>query len=59
MAHSFMLVFCDPSIGTGQMFSIKWYVVKRMEKMGYNEEDLDDTIAPTRLRELKWRCHGH
>ena len=45
MAHSFMLALSNPSIDTSQMFNVEWYVVKRMEKMGYSEEDLDDAMV--------------
>ena len=42
MAHSFMLALADPSIDTTRMFNVQWYVERRLEMMGYDEEE--DTI---------------
>ena len=51
MAHSFMLELVDPAIDTSRVFNIKWYAVKRMEKIGYSKEELDDAMcANTRAR---------
>ena len=45
MAHSFMLALSDPSIDTSRMFNVQWYVVRRLEMMGYDEKEIEDAMA--------------
>ena len=45
MAHSFMLALADPYIDTSWMFNVQWYVERRLEMMGYDEEEAKDVMA--------------
>ena len=55
MAHSFdntfVLALANPFIVISRMFNAQWYVVKRMEKIGYSEEEVEEAMcANTRTR---------
>ena len=45
MANSFMLTLAHPSIDTSRMFNAQWYVVLRLEMMGYDEEKFEDAMT--------------
>ena len=45
MAHSYMLALADPSIDASRIFNAQWYVIRRLEVMGYDGEDAEDTMA--------------
>ena len=54
-----MLALADPAIDTGRMFNVQWYVVERLNRMGYEDEEFDDAMAYNTRAQIEWRRHEH